>query len=156
MQLSKQWESYALFGIPAKTYGGGVGAILNTVWITVMNIVYFKIAKWLNDKENHRTETEHEDQLIIKTFLFQFFNSYAFGRALNTGADSGRRMAATPLPHTPLLLLLLLPSLLQVRRPLLHRLLQDDLDLLLRLLRLHRRLDQRAVRRHVRGGGRPG
>ena len=36
MQLSKQWESYALFGIPAKTYGGGVGAILNTVWITVM------------------------------------------------------------------------------------------------------------------------
>ena len=40
-----------------------------------MNIVYFKIAKWLNDKENHRTETEHEDQLIIKTFLFQFFNS---------------------------------------------------------------------------------
>ncbi len=42
-----------------------------------MNIVYFKIAKWLNDKENHRTETEHEDQLIIKTFLFQFFNSCA-------------------------------------------------------------------------------
>ena len=36
LQLSKQWESYALFGIPAKTYGGGVGAILNTVWITVM------------------------------------------------------------------------------------------------------------------------
>ena len=35
LQLSKQWESYALFGIPAKTYGGGVGAILNTVWITV-------------------------------------------------------------------------------------------------------------------------
>ena len=28
LQLSKQWESYALFGIPAKTYGGGVGANL--------------------------------------------------------------------------------------------------------------------------------
>ena len=135
LQLSKQWESYPLFGIPAKTYGGGVGAILNTVWITVMirrgtnsratatccatttthtrhspppllpctlqvmNIVYFKIAKWLNDKENHRTETEHEDQLIIKTFLFQFFNSCAFGRAVNTGANSRRR---TRLPR-PLL-----------------------------------------------------
>ena len=53
MQLSAQWEAYGIFGVPAKTYGGGVGAILNTVWITVMNIVYFKIAKWLNDKENH-------------------------------------------------------------------------------------------------------
>ena len=123
-----------------------------------MNIVYFKIAKWLNDKENHRTETEHEDQLIIKTFLFQFFNSYAFGRALNTQRTQRTHgchaRSSHPAPHTPLLLLL--PSLLQVRRPLLHRVLQDDLDLLLRLLRLHRRLHQRAVRRHVRGGGRPG
>jgi len=30
----------------------------------------------LNDLENFRTETEYNDSLIVKTFIFQFFNSY--------------------------------------------------------------------------------
>jgi len=41
-----------------------------------MNIVYGKLAKLFNDLENHRTDTEHEDALITKTFIFQFCNSY--------------------------------------------------------------------------------
>ena len=41
-----------------------------------MNIVYFKIAKWLNDKENHRTESEFQSNMISKAFVFQFVNSY--------------------------------------------------------------------------------
>eukprot|EP00298_Acanthocystis_sp_HF-20_P014252 c20694_g1_i1.p1 GENE.c20694_g1_i1~~c20694_g1_i1.p1 ORF type:complete len:749 (+),score=243.26 c20694_g1_i1:36-2249(+) len=49
---------------------------LNAVFITVMNIVYAIIAEKLNSFENHRTATQHEDALIIKTFLFQFVNSY--------------------------------------------------------------------------------
>lgn len=28
-------------------------------------------------QENHRTDTEYEDNLIAKTFMFQFVNSYA-------------------------------------------------------------------------------
>ena len=46
-----------------------IGGLLNTVWITIMNIVYSQVAHYLNELENHRTETEHEDSLIVKTFL---------------------------------------------------------------------------------------
>ena len=35
-----------------------------------------QVAVFLNDFTNFRTETEYEDALIIKTFCFQFFNSY--------------------------------------------------------------------------------
>ena len=31
----------------------------------------------MNDFENHRTDTEYEDALIAKTFIFQFVNSFA-------------------------------------------------------------------------------
>lgn len=31
---------------------------------------------WLNDKENHETDTEYEDNKILKVFAFQFINSY--------------------------------------------------------------------------------
>jgi hypothetical protein len=37
----------------------------------VTNAVYQSLALYLNDLENHRTETEYEDYLIAKTFLFQ-------------------------------------------------------------------------------------
>ena len=56
MQLSKQWESYALFGIPAKTYGGGVGAILNTVWITVM-IGEHELTSYCHHRHRHRSHS---------------------------------------------------------------------------------------------------
>ena len=52
-----------------------IAAIMNSVWISVMNAAYAHIARSLNDKENHRTDTQHEDALILKIFLFQFFNS---------------------------------------------------------------------------------
>lgn len=37
-----------------------VGAALNTIWISIMNVVYQRIAVVINNLENHRTETEHE------------------------------------------------------------------------------------------------
>lgn len=98
-------------------YGSFIGAILNTVWISLMNVVYKvqlppalsrtppslprlrpfpvsltprpltlhpplcltlaplplykRVAVVINDLENHRTATEHEDALIIKTLFFQ-------------------------------------------------------------------------------------
>jgi anoctamin-10/anoctamin-7 len=56
--------------------GGIVGSILLAVQIQVLNYYYGELALKLNDYENHRTDTEYEDSLIVKTFLFQFVNSF--------------------------------------------------------------------------------
>lgn len=58
-------------------YSSLVASVLNTVQITVFNIIYQKLAKMLTDRENHRTDTQYEDSLIVKMFVFQFINSYA-------------------------------------------------------------------------------
>jgi Calcium-activated chloride channel len=39
--------------------------------------VYGTVSLALNDYENHRTDTEYEDNLIAKVFLFQMVNSFA-------------------------------------------------------------------------------
>jgi hypothetical protein len=61
--------------------GFNFGSILvslgNAVQIQVMGSIYSNIALKLNIAENHRTDTEYEDQLILKTFVFQFINSFA-------------------------------------------------------------------------------
>lgn len=54
-----------------------LSSLLLAVQIQLMNDVYGSWAIKLNDYENHRTDTEYEDALIAKTFLFQFVNSYA-------------------------------------------------------------------------------
>eukprot|EP00003_Mantamonas_plastica_P007860 TRINITY_DN1669_c0_g1_i2.p1 TRINITY_DN1669_c0_g1~~TRINITY_DN1669_c0_g1_i2.p1 ORF type:complete len:879 (-),score=317.84 TRINITY_DN1669_c0_g1_i2:30-2609(-) len=51
--------------------------ILNAFTINILNFGYGKLAVALTDWENHRTQTQYEDQLIVKTFLFQFINSYS-------------------------------------------------------------------------------
>lgn len=58
-------------------YASIVASILNTIQISIFNILYSKFAVWRTEAENHRTETEFEDSLIIKTFAFQFINSYS-------------------------------------------------------------------------------
>jgi hypothetical protein len=57
--------------------GGIVGSIIGAVLIIVFNIIYGKLASMLADWENHRTDSEHQDSLINKTFLFQFVNTFA-------------------------------------------------------------------------------
>ena len=42
-----------------------------------MNFVYQFVSVALNDYENHRTDTEYEDNLISKIFIFQLVNSFA-------------------------------------------------------------------------------
>eukprot|EP01039_Chlorochromonas_danica_P003789 gene3789-4139_t len=54
-----------------------VASILNTVQITIFNYIYQKVAIHLTDMENQRTDTNYEDAMIVKLFLFQFVNSYA-------------------------------------------------------------------------------
>nr|XP_006812289.1 PREDICTED: anoctamin-8-like [Saccoglossus kowalevskii] len=50
--------------------------ILLAVIIGVTEDVYKKVAYWLNDMENYRTEENYENQLIIKLVLGQFVNGF--------------------------------------------------------------------------------
>ncbi len=54
-----------------------MASIINSIEITILNIVYGLLATAMTKRENHRTDTEYEDSLIAKTFCFQFVNSYA-------------------------------------------------------------------------------
>ena len=54
-----------------------LAGVINAIQIRVMNLLYDKIATWLNDWENHETETEYNNRLAIKVFIFRFFNSYS-------------------------------------------------------------------------------
>ncbi|ALC39715.1 CG15270 [Drosophila busckii] len=44
--------------------------------ITLMDEAYFKLAVWLNDRENYRLQSKYENHLIAKVALFQFVNSF--------------------------------------------------------------------------------
>lgn len=37
-----------------------------------------RVAKALNNNENYRTDTEYEDNLVSKTFVFMLFNNYSY------------------------------------------------------------------------------
>jgi hypothetical protein len=54
-----------------------IASVLLAIQIQVLNGVFGEVALKLNNRENHRTDTEYEDALIAKTFSFQFVNSYA-------------------------------------------------------------------------------
>jgi len=45
--------------------------------IMVGSRLFEKVAVSLSDLENHRTDTQYEDAVIAKTFVFEFFNSYS-------------------------------------------------------------------------------
>lgn len=54
-----------------------LASVANAVQIQVMNYVYTFIATALSENERHRTQTQFEDSMIAKIFMFQFVNSYA-------------------------------------------------------------------------------
>jgi hypothetical protein len=58
-------------------YSQIVASVMNSIQITVFNIIYSQLADHLTEKENHRTDTSFEDSMIAKLFMFQFVNSYA-------------------------------------------------------------------------------
>lgn len=68
-----RFHLYSSIGSNAST----VASAINSVQITILNMVYGIVATKLTQRENHRTDTEYEDSLIAKTFVFQFVNSYA-------------------------------------------------------------------------------
>lgn len=52
-------------------------AVLNLVAITILNYVYDYLAVFLTDIEYWRTQTEYDNSLTLKTYLFQFVNYYS-------------------------------------------------------------------------------
>ena len=59
-------------GSAAQAIASGINAAV----ISGTNMLYTFVAHELTKNENYRTETEHEDSLIVKLFFFQFINSY--------------------------------------------------------------------------------
>ena len=49
---------------------------LNSFQIYICGLIYDGVAKKLTRWEHHRTNTEYEDSLLLKTFAFQFINNF--------------------------------------------------------------------------------
>ena len=81
-----------------------LSSALNLVIIQSFGMIYELITALLNDYENHRTEAEAENSLVIKNFIFQFLNNYfmlfyiAFLRDW-LQASSDRIIASSTLPE---------------------------------------------------------
>ena len=52
-------------------------ACINLIAINLLKFVYQRIALWLTQWENPRTNTDYEDSFTVKMFWFQFVNTYA-------------------------------------------------------------------------------
>lgn len=89
--LTLWWRNERINNDPDMKY---YGAILNAVQIQIFNILYGKVSLMLNEWENHRTDSDWENALIGKSFLFKFVNSYtslfyiAFFKPTEEGSDS--------------------------------------------------------------------
>jgi hypothetical protein len=59
-----------------ETFGSIIAGMINSIVIMVFSTAYRKVATILTDWENHRTESEYENSMIVKNFIFQFVNSY--------------------------------------------------------------------------------
>ncbi|TGZ61574.1 hypothetical protein CRM22_007926 [Opisthorchis felineus] len=61
----------------AGIYASMSGALVNLVVIMCLGKVYEKLAQKMTEWEMHRTQSEFDNQLIFKVFLFQFINFYS-------------------------------------------------------------------------------
>lgn len=44
----------------------------------VLRRIYWQVAVALNEFQNHRTDTDYEDSLVVTLFVFQFANNYFY------------------------------------------------------------------------------
>jgi len=62
------------------TSGYHIGSIIaffiNAIFIQIAGDMFSNVARRLTDDENHRTDTDYEDSLVRKSFVFHFINSY--------------------------------------------------------------------------------
>ena len=60
-----------------KEWAGIICGLANSIWILIMGCIWQSLSLRLNDRENYATDTEWEDALTLKTFIFSFVNNYA-------------------------------------------------------------------------------
>ena len=72
--LSQMDHSHPTF---ASTIATITGALLQIICITILNELYERLARSLTIWEMHRTQSEHDNSLASKIFLFQFLNYYS-------------------------------------------------------------------------------
>ncbi|KAJ9592479.1 hypothetical protein L9F63_015895 [Diploptera punctata] len=65
------------FRAQAQAIANMTGAVVNLILIMAMSRVYEKLAYRLTAWEMHRTQTEFDDNLTFKVFIFQFVNFYS-------------------------------------------------------------------------------
>jgi hypothetical protein len=63
--------SYKILVTPA------AAAVLNLVVITILNYIYSYLAAYLTNLEFLRSQTEYDESLTLKIYLFQFVNYYS-------------------------------------------------------------------------------
>ncbi|XP_064459416.1 anoctamin-7-like isoform X1 [Ornithodoros turicata] len=61
----------------ASVIASSSGALVNLIFIMILGKVYERLALRLTQWEMHRTQTDFENNLIFKVFLFQFVNFYS-------------------------------------------------------------------------------
>jgi hypothetical protein len=54
-----------------------VASLATAIFVIIMNAIYARVALALTNWENHRTESAYSENLIAKTFAFQFANAFA-------------------------------------------------------------------------------
>jgi len=54
-----------------------IASFANAIQIQIFDVIYYKVAIYLTERENHRTDTQFQDSLIGKLFLIKFVNSYS-------------------------------------------------------------------------------
>lgn len=70
-QFSEPGRMFEIGGIPNKMIG-----IIQVITILFINKLYRRVAEKTTDWENHRVKSNHENSLILKRFIFEFFDSF--------------------------------------------------------------------------------
>ena len=73
-----QYSLQSTFSLLNKNFAATVTATALVVCISVLGEAYFMVAIYLNDFENHRTDTEYENSLVLKVSVFYIFNAYTY------------------------------------------------------------------------------
>lgn len=59
-----------------RTYGVSLAVLLNVLQVLFFNVVYYYVAKLLTAQENWKTDSQYSDNLVMKLFPAQFFNTF--------------------------------------------------------------------------------
>ena len=55
---------------------GLIPTVTHSAIVFVLNNLYSRVAEFLTERENHRSEQAHMNSLILKRFTFEFFDAF--------------------------------------------------------------------------------